>query len=257
MQIEIPLAALAVFVAALVGGALPLVRAWSSGALHALVAFAAGVFLGTVFLHLLPEIADSDGGAVSPLVPWMVALAGFLALFFVERVVLERWHASGHGALADRADHPDHESGHRVVGYAAYLGLALHAAVTGLGLAATGDGRSQVLESPIVIALVVHKATESFSLVAVLRLAERSVGRTVLLLVLFCAITPACLWFGGRLLADSEALRAAARGLAVGTFLYVAVCNLLPEVFHDTEHRRWPAFGVLLGVVFVALVPDP
>ena len=42
-------------------------------------------------------------------------------------------------------------------------------------------------------------------------------------------------------------------GFACGTFLYVAVCDFLPEVFHDSEHG-WGKLGwLLLGVLITAL----
>src|SRR6187455_1395966 len=84
-----------------IGALLPLYRRWSERGLHAFVALAAGIFLGTIFLHLLPHLAgvELDAGhshapaAASghPLVPWIAALAGLLLLFAIERVWMPSW----------------------------------------------------------------------------------------------------------------------------------------------------------------------
>ena len=55
----------------------------------------AGVFLGTVFLHLLPHLAGVEGeghaaaaGTGPSLAPWIAALLGLLLLFAIEKVWL-------------------------------------------------------------------------------------------------------------------------------------------------------------------------
>src|SRR6185436_17934339 len=83
--------------AGVVGALLPLYRRWSERGLHLFVALAAGVFLGTIFLHLLPHMAGIDvhpgeahaeHGASGGLGPWVAALGGLLLLFAIERVWL-------------------------------------------------------------------------------------------------------------------------------------------------------------------------
>src|SRR5690349_5618847 len=63
------------------GGCLPLVREWSHRQLHAVLALATGVFLGAVFLHMLPEISanESGQGAISPRTLWLLTLLATLA----------------------------------------------------------------------------------------------------------------------------------------------------------------------------------
>jgi zinc and cadmium transporter len=66
----------------LIGGFLPLLREFSQKALALFLSFSAGVLLGAVFFHMLPEtgrvLADSMG--------WPI-LAGFLLIFVLERFV--------------------------------------------------------------------------------------------------------------------------------------------------------------------------
>lgn len=231
------------FAVHLAGAAPPLLARWSHRGLHFFVSVAAGVFLGAIFLHLLPELAargaggdGGDGHAHGSLLPWIAALAGLVLLFFVERIVLAR---------AEGAGDP-----HALVWTSSYLGLSLHSFATGLGFApVAGDA---ALMWPFVGAMAVHKAGESFSLGTVMRLAEVPRRRAALLLVLYSASTPAGLLLGASLALGAGSLLAPVlTGLACGTFLYVAVGDLLPEVFHGGG-RLAGVVGLLLGIAAAA-----
>lgn len=224
------------FTVHLAGAAPPLLARWSHRGLHFFVSVAAGMFLGAIFLHLLPELAargaSADGHAHPDLLPWIAALSGLVLLFFVERIVLAR---------AEGAGDP-----HALVWTSSYLGLSLHSFATGLGFApVAGDA---TLMWPFVAAMAVHKAGESFSLATVMRLAEVPRRRALLLLVLYSASTPAGLLLGASLALGAGSLLAPVlTGLACGTFLYVAVGDLLPEVFHGGG-RLSGVVGLLLGI---------
>ena len=72
--------------------------------------------------------------------------------------------------------------------------------------------------------------------------------RAALLLVLYSASTPAGLLLGSWLALGAGSLLAPVlTGLACGTFLYVAVGDLLPEVFHGGG-RLSGVVGLLLGI---------
>src|SRR5689334_17950046 len=100
MPFSAPNLALLLFLVSLAGALLPLYRRWSDRGLHVLVALAAGIFLGTIFLDLLPHLAgvgeageahahvERGGGG---LLPWVAALTGLLVLFAIERVWLPTW----------------------------------------------------------------------------------------------------------------------------------------------------------------------
>lgn len=223
------------FVVHALGSAPPLLARWSERGLHFCVSVAAGVFLGAIFLHFLPELAARDGaeGAASRL-PWIAALAGLVLLFFLEQIVLAR---PGHAA-----------DPHALVWSSSYVGLSVHSFATGLGFAAVAaDAR---LMWPFVGAMAVHKAGESFSLATVMRLAGLPLRRSALLLVAYSASTPTGLLLGGAfaLGALGTSVSPVLAGLASGTFLYVAVGDLLPEVFHDRSQRVGGTAGLLLGL---------
>ncbi|MFO1009800.1 MAG: SO_0444 family Cu/Zn efflux transporter [Planctomycetota bacterium] len=235
------------FVASLIGALLPLYRRWSDRGLHVFVALAAGIFLGTIFLHLLPHLAgvEGDGHAHAAeagepgLLPWVAALLGLLILFAIERVWLPSWTRS---ASADP---------HTGLWVATFVGLSLHAVTAGVALTAIladPTARTQFL-----VSILIHKATETFSLATVMRLANLGRPRTIALLLFFAAIEPAGLLFGSGLLGFGHGIDSVLLGLACGTFLYVAVCDLLPEVFHGRERPGVKLFAVVVGVGISAL----
>ena len=241
------IAAALLFGVNLLAGAPLLLGNWSDRVLHRFVGLSAGIFLGTVFLHLVPELANvavenADApGMAGGRSPWIAMLAGFLTLFFVERV----W-------LAEKVeDDGSHDSRHKVLWYAALAGLALHAAVAGVGLAAVAvvsEAKAGLGLSVLFLAILMHKASESLSLATVMRLAGLSKTRSTAYLAAFSLITPVFLLLGTSIFDPGSATAGIFMGLAAGTFLYVAVCDLLPEVFHG-ERRLPEAAALVLGVI--------
>lgn len=235
------------------GALLPLYRRWSERGLHVFVAIATGLFLGTIFLHLLPELAaatarlseTADGGRSVSLRPWWAALAGLVLLFVLEKVWLGR-----------RAGHSDQ---HDVVCFATFIGLSAHSLITGLGIAGVPADTASFW--PLIASVAVHKAGEGFSLAAVVRLARLPTARGLTLLAVFCIATPAGLVLGAQFASGGQAAggeQAAGigpllTGLACGTFLYVAVADLLPEVFHGVRHGTERLLGLALGIAVAAV----
>jgi zinc transporter ZupT len=234
----------AVFVLALGAGVLPLWLRFGQRTLHAVVAAASGLFLGITFLHLLPELAARDHTWKL----WSCVLVGVLAVFLAE-VMLRHdrdEHDEEHGG-----EHPAHHGGHRVVGIATFVGLSIH---TLGGALALGLGRTDSeLHATLAAATLVHKSAEAFSLASVLLLAELPRKAIARLLVAYALVTPAGIAIGRALMGviPGDALDPAtdiASGLAAGTFLYVAVAELLPEVFHGTADRGLKVVLILLGI---------
>jgi zinc transporter ZupT len=227
---------LGIFVVAVMGALPPLYRQWSSRQLHLFIAFGAGVFLGAIFLHLLPDaLADGSGYAASGTV-----LLGFLLILLVERIILGRHELRCNDSCAHR---------HEIVGITAMIGLSVHSLTAGFGL---GVGMTDPeLGLIIFIAIIAHKATASFSLSTIFRLADFSFKRTLFLIILFSLMTP----LGALVtLPFIESLKeinlAIPTGLTAGTFLYVATIDLLPEAFHSDKERAstfvWLIFGVFI-----------
>jgi ZIP zinc transporter len=229
------------FAVSLGGALLPLHRRWSERGLHAFVGLAAGMFLGTVFLHLFPHLAAGSAarGPGSDLAPWAAGLAGLLLLFVTERVWLP-WTSD------PRASDP-----HRALWLATWVGLGMHSLAEGIALPAIlqdAEVRAQFLFS-----ILVHKATEAFSLATVMRLARLGVARSAAFLVAFALISPFGILLGGQIAQHGAGLDRVLTGFACGTFLYVAACDLLPEVFHEVDRPLWKLLAVGIGVLATAV----
>ncbi len=246
--------ALALFAASILGALLPLYRRWSERGLHLFVAIAAGIFLGTIFLHLLPHLAGLEqehAAAVvaaphahphehaSSLGPWIAALFGLLILFAIEKV----WLPQVAGASSANP--------HTVLWTATYVGLSLHAITSGFAMAALVG--SPAASTEFFASLLIHKATETFSLATVMRLAQLSRGRVLAGLVIFAAIEPLGLLLGKSVLLQAPTIDALLTGFACGTFLYVAACDLLPEVFHGHDRPQLKLVAVVAGIGITAI----
>jgi uncharacterized membrane protein YraQ (UPF0718 family) len=244
-----PLTAAAFFLATVIGALPPVARRWGDRSLHLFIALSAGVFLGTVFLHILPELAAVAGGGeaaghghdhghgLGELAPWATALAGFLGLFLLEKVWLRGYE------LRHQKDP------HRLVWVSTYIALSLHAFAGGLGLAAIEQ------KWLVLLPILWHKLTEAFSLTTVLRLSGVPSGRSWLLIALFALATPLGYLAGDTVLHLGGGLEAVLIGLAGGTFVYVAACDLLPEVFHQVDQPGPRVSALLVGVLAAGLFP--
>lgn len=228
----------AIFVVSLAGGLIPLIRRWSDEWLHLFISFGAGIFLGVVFLHLLPEaMRQSESGAV----PWLI-LGGFLLVLSIEKVLL-------------RGEEPGYDQSHKVISMTALLGLSAHSVIAGIGLAL--GCRQGDLAQMIFISILAHKATAAFSLCTLFLLARLSRRKMIGMLLLFSLMTPAGALIIGPVLAGAggEAL-SHLTALTTGTFMYVATADLLPEVFHTKEHRWSKLILLLIGIVAIGTFAD-
>ncbi len=258
-----------VFVAALVGGAASGLANWSERRLHVALALSTGTFLGAVFLHLLPEVAGrvevthqheeerhaqtetansaaghdhaeedehpvhAPHGHGDP-IPWLCVLAGVLLVHTVEAVFL-------------RTTERDEVSRHKSVSLVTMVGVSVHAASAGLGLSALDAG--DALETSFVVAFLTHKAFESFAMVNVFQLAHFSRVKIAWILTLFALLTPLCMLVGIPIFAEVGAgALTIVTALAAGTFLYVCVAELLPEVFHHPGDNLAKFTFLLAGV---------
>lgn len=210
----------------LLGSFLPLLRELSQRALALLLSFSAGVLLGAVFFHMLPEtqvLADNIG--------WPI-LAGFLLILVVERFVFV---------------HACEERGCDIhqMGIPAFLGISLHSLLDGLAL---GAGLMLPQLGPVVLlAVIIHKMPDGISITSILLAAGWSRQRVAILSVLFSLTTPtgallAYLFF--RTLSPENV--AVAIGISAGTFLAIATADILPQV-HRIDERNPLTLLFLIG----------
>jgi len=246
---------IAIFLTGLGGGLLS--RVLSGSARSELLfslgnALAGGVFLGAGLIHMLPDaqegfkalVGDSD-------YPWfaLTCAAGFLVILFLEKVLLRQHHDT----VVPSAEGP---SRRMLYPYILMLILSIHSIITGIAL---GTEKRIVQALVILIAVLAHKGTAAFALgVSMLRSAmERR--RFFPLICFFSFMTPfgVVLGYGFSALLSgtaSQAFEAVFDALAAGTFLYIALLDILEEEFGQHKHL-WVKFAlVLTGLGIMALV---
>lgn len=229
---------LTIFLAALAGGALPLLRREATRSDRLLGwgnAFAAGVFLTAGIVHMLPD-ADRIWVSLGWDFPMAFVLAGFAFAFMllVEHVLLpEQAHEEVHAPSSERFAKLAEHTHDALPAYAVLTALSIHALLAGLALGAEPElGRALV----IALAILAHKSVAGFALGVSLARSDISRTQSWSLVMLFAAATPVGGLFGAIVGAAVEgrlgaSLEAGFLAIAAGTFIYVATFDILRDEF--------------------------
>ncbi|WP_435009730.1 ZIP family metal transporter [Tundrisphaera lichenicola] len=268
---------MAVVAVSLLGGLLPLATVLTHTRLQLYLSFAAGTMLGAAFFHMMPEAVNQ--GSVSAL-NWTAG--GLLALFFLERFFAfhhheapadpaepcpthphEHTHGRGHAAGVVDPEAPvgpgSPTKGTSLHWGAAAFGLALHTLTGGVALAGAvrADRGLGANALGVFIATLVHKPADALTIVSLMLRAGVPRFRTHLVNLGFSMMIPLgalIFWVGLSLLGNASAAMVTSNTLAfsAGTFLCIALSDLLPELqFH--AHDRWKLSAALLaGVALMA-----
>lgn len=234
----------------LLGGSLPLVYSWSSKQLHLFTGLSAGFFIAAAFLILIPESVS----LMDPHDALATVMVGLIAVLLIERVILTHHHNHEHGHGDEHDGDEECEHVHALTSTAAFLGLAVHGTMDGFAL-----GIAAILEPEVgallFTAIIAHKGIEVMALATTFRLAEIPVRRSMGLVTAFSLLVPAAAFAALPLIDLMESLEVGfPLALAAGTFLYVGICDLLPEAFH-LEKRGYRAFlMVVLGIAIMWVV---
>jgi zinc and cadmium transporter len=221
-------------------GALVVVLTRRPTRLVTFLAFAAGVMFGAAFFHMLPEAYHGGGYWAFTLVP-----AGFVFLLVLERYVLAH-------ACEEPPDCAEHVHGH-ALGLTAFLGLSVHTLFDGIAL---GSAVNEGVGLMALIAITSHKVPSSLSLASILKAEGKGSGRVLGYAALYGLMVPvgAALYFAFDAVMRFEAFAARALAFSAGTFLYIAVSDLLPHVNRhgkDRPGRNLLALGAGLAVMFL------
>lgn len=269
----------------LVGGLLPLATVLSHTRLQIYLSASAGAMLGAAFFHMLPEAVRL--GSPSTL-SW--SAVGLLALFFLERFFAFHHHEApddpeepcpthrhehsggsrGHSAGLIDASAPGggigeaKAKGTSLHWGAAAFGLAVHSLAGGVALASAAAANVDVRHGigaatwGVFIATIVHKPADALTIVSLMLRAGAPRVLAHLVNLGFALMIPAgvvLFYLGIERLGPTAAARLTANALAfsAGTFLCIALSDLLPELqFH--KHDRWKLSAALLaGLGLMAL----
>ena len=263
---------LGIMLASLAGGFLPLSRRLGHLTLQVYLSFSAGAMLGAAFFHMLPEAAEMAGKSFG-----MWTAAGVVGLYMIERFLSPHSHdttrtaADGEeGSPHCRHDHhhdhvhesqSEHAAAPLVAGWSAVAGLFVHTVFGGVALAGAlfGDNEVRGLSLGVFLATFFHKPADSLTISTLLVKGGVRRGKAVAVQVAFALVIPAVVaafYFGHTPGAEFEMNRAwigAVLGFSAGTFLCIALSDLLPEVqFHSHDRAKF-FISLLSGVLLMWL----
>ncbi|MEP6656392.1 MAG: ZIP family metal transporter [Betaproteobacteria bacterium] len=258
---------LATVLACLAGGVLAIGAAAGTLALRPsrigrLVSFAVGALLGAVFLELLPH-ALQDG---SPERVMMTVLAGLLAFFLLEKLVLWRHSHDNHGEAGDdeaavvghsHGPAPDAGEGHDFgrSGLMILIGNSVHNFCDGIVIAASFLA-NPALGIATTVAIVAHAIPQQVGDFAVLLHSGYRRRKAFA----FNVATGLATLVGGLAgyfsLADMQQLLPSVLAIAAASLLYVAVADLIPSLHRRPEPLETAKQLVLiaLGIAIIATV---
>jgi zinc and cadmium transporter len=270
---------LTILLASMAGGWVPLVRRLTHIQLQTYLSFAAGVMLGAGLCHMLPEAA----GLGESWFQW--TLAGLLGVFFLERFFAFHRHAApegehGHHPIpthpAVRHVDPPHEHEHehrherdettlahqdeygrsRLAWGPAFVGLSVHTLTGGFALAsavAADAEKPGLLGLSVFLATLLHKPADSLTITSLMVSAGARRRTTHVVNFLFALVIPlgVVLYFlmGGVLdVSEAAGFRGGALAFSAGTFLSIALGDLMPELQFHTHDRVKLSAALLAGV---------
>jgi zinc transporter ZupT len=222
--------------------------------IHLMIAFSAGVFVGILFLILLPEaVHECAEGGFDEMAAMCVILAGFLMMFAVD-FIFKHYKQSE----CDCDECVDHHS-HQVTSLSAWIGLSIHSCFDGLSLA-TAFLIGEDIGIVVLIALCLHKAVAVFSLSSMFLLAGNR-RRSMIYLGVFCVITPLAALISYFILGEVESdIAGLAFAFSAGVFMFVTMLHMIPEAFHrkDLDIRSLALLiAGLAAVVVIAVLMGP
>jgi zinc and cadmium transporter len=259
---------LAILIVSLFGGSVPFLGKVSHSRLQLYLSLSAGVMLGASFFHVMPDAMEISGAGFG----WWMSL-GAVGLFCIERFIAPHSHEESSKLQMEHEHEPgcEHDHEHRaapsVSGWMAVLGLTIHTFMNGVGLAGAvqldvAKESSGVWVLPglaLFLAIALHKPADALAISTVLSRKGVAGSKIRLVQLGFALMVPigagVFMWTSGKI-EDSlrGQLTGAALAFSAGTFLFIALSDLLPEVqFH--RHDRVPlSLALIVGVLLMGLI---
>ena len=253
---------LLILLVSLAGGWLPLLVRLTHRRMQLAVSLVAGVMLGVGLLHLLPH-ALLEAGPDSMDAVFIWALVGFLVMFFIERFFCFHHHE----VPGEEQDHDPRGAescthveshGHSLTWSGAAVGLTLHTIIAGIALAASvemeshGGHAASLAGLGTFVAIFLHKPFDAMTISALMTIGGWSTTARHLVNGLFALMIPiGVILFHlglGHAHTGSSNLVAYALAFSAGTFLCIAMSDLLPELQFHAHDRTALSVALLLGL---------
>jgi solute carrier family 39 (zinc transporter), member 1/2/3 len=207
--------------------------------------FAGGVFLGAALLHMLPDAIGNFNIYFEEFNYPLFALAtsfGFLVVLLLDKVI---------GPALERDKNEN-----AIYPYILMATLSVHSIITGMAL---GLEDQLISAGAILFAILAHKSTAAIALSVSFTREDVPARRSRNLQRMFYTTTPIGIllgtWWSVSIEGPGEAkFEGIFDALAAGTFLYIAVMDILSEEFAGST-RRLPRYAMtLIGFTIMAIV---
>ena len=253
---------LLVFLASLAGGALPTLFRLTHTRLQVAVSFVAGLMLGLAVLGLWPHATHALGSPHRS-AAWL--LAGFLAMFFLQRFLPFHHHDVAEGSPVEPCGHTHSlaERSARTLSWVGVaLGLSLHSVFDGVAMAAAvasgQQGHGEALGLGTALAVILHKPFGALAITTLMAAGGSALSSQRWVNLAFALVTPvgALLFFlgAGHLAPHHPAWLGTALAFCAGTFLCIAGADLLPELQFHRHDRILLTVALLAGVGIAVLI---
>jgi zinc and cadmium transporter len=235
------------------------------------MSFVSGLMLGVAFYHLLPHSVAMLGGhgAADTAVQWL--MGGLITMLLLLRLFHFHQHdfSDEEENLFEHHDHHDHHDHHehhehshaaplhRMSWLGIALGLGLHTLIDGIALGAAmqveiAGGGVGLVGVGVFLAVLLHKPLDAMSITTIMAgggWSRRARTATNLAFALLCPLGALVFFFGLDLVGhSSDYLVAAALAFSAGTFICIALSDLLPEVHFHSHDRTKLTLAFLLGI---------
>lgn len=213
-----------------------------------LVSFAVGALLGAAFLDILPEALEAANDA--PELITATVLAGLLAFFLLEKVVLWRHSHSGlHAAAPARGHEATHAHAAAIL---IIIGDAIHNFVDGVLIAAAflTDIRLGIVTS---LAVAAHEIPQEVGDFAILLHGGYTRRKALFYNVLSSLTTVVGALLAYYSLAGLQQVLPFVLAIAAASFIYIAVADLLPDL-QQRVHGRATVQQFTLIMLGIALI---
>ena len=283
MAITLGAFCLAILTVSILGGLLPLATVLNHTRLQVYLSFSAGTMLGAAFFHMMPEAIRVGSVAT---IHW--AAFGLLGLFFLERFFSFHHHEPrAHGPVTHRneegvkdtrrdlaADYtaagsganssPVTRSAARALPWgSAAFGLIIHSLIGGVALASAVAADFKIRAGlgsaglGVFIATLVHKPADALTITSLMLRGGSSRWSALLVNFGFGLMIPAgvaffALGMGGFRSSSASSWTASALAFSAGTFLCIALSDLLPELQFHSHDRLKLSVALLTGFALMA-----
>lgn len=209
--------------------------------LSILLSFSGAYLLGTVVLHVLPEIFQAENG-IADTHNHQTAIF-ILVGFFIQLIIVQFTRGLEHGHL--------HLHDHHTNGYVAgvVFGLSIHAFMEGIPLS---GGNATDME-PVFKAIMIHKIPEAFALATVLFFSIKNKGLTFILLALFMAMTPLGSYLGAVVTERHMMTYTTLIAIVCGSLLHIST-TIIFEASGKAHKISLIKFGSILIGAGIALI---